>query len=99
MSLDRPVIDLCWRVSHGVLYTAERLVGAFTVRYLLFGTTCSALRWDRRSRAVSFSVTAVQLNAGAVVFVLFCSSCLVCLCASGSIPEFSARAGALRYLS
>ena len=27
MSLDRPVIDLCWRVSHGVLYTAERLVG------------------------------------------------------------------------
>ena len=25
--LDRPVIDLCWRVSHGVLYTAERLVG------------------------------------------------------------------------
>ena len=27
MSLDRPVINLCWRVSHGVLYTAERLVG------------------------------------------------------------------------
>ena len=27
MPLDRPVIDLCWRVSHGVLYTAERLVG------------------------------------------------------------------------
>ena len=27
MSLDRPVIDLCRRVSHGVLYTAERLVG------------------------------------------------------------------------
>ena len=27
MSLDRPVIDLCWRVSHGVLYTAEPLVG------------------------------------------------------------------------
>ena len=27
MSLDRPVIDLCWCVSHGVLYTAERLVG------------------------------------------------------------------------
>ena len=44
-------------------------------------------------------VTPVQLNAGAVVFVLFCSSCLVCLCGSGSIPEFSARAGAPRYLS
>ena len=27
MPLDRPVIDLCWRVSHGVLYTAKRLVG------------------------------------------------------------------------
>ena len=27
MYLDRPVVDLCWRVSHGVLYTAERLVG------------------------------------------------------------------------
>ena len=27
MPLDRPVIYLCWRVSHGVLYTAERLVG------------------------------------------------------------------------
>ena len=27
MSLDCPVIDLCWRVSHGALYTAERLVG------------------------------------------------------------------------
>ena len=25
--LDRPVIDLCWKVSHGVLYTAERLAG------------------------------------------------------------------------
>ena len=23
--LDRPVIDLCWKVAHGVLYTAERL--------------------------------------------------------------------------
>ena len=44
-------------------------------------------------------VTPVQLNAGAVVFVLFCSSWLVCLCGSGSIPEFSARAGAPRYLS
>ena len=27
MSLDRPVIDLCWRISHSVLYTAERRVG------------------------------------------------------------------------
>ena len=27
MPLDRPVIDLCWRVSHGVVYTLERLVG------------------------------------------------------------------------
>ena len=27
MSLDRLVIDLCWRFSHGVLYTGERLVG------------------------------------------------------------------------
>ena len=26
MSLDRPVTDLCWRVSYGVLHTAERLV-------------------------------------------------------------------------
>ena len=25
--LDRPVIDLCWKISHGVLYTAERLAG------------------------------------------------------------------------
>ena len=25
--LDLPVIDLCWKVSHGVLYTAERLAG------------------------------------------------------------------------
>ena len=25
--MDRPVIDLCWKVSHGVLYTAERLAG------------------------------------------------------------------------
>ena len=25
--LDRPVIDFCWKVSHGVLYTAERLAG------------------------------------------------------------------------
>ena len=39
-------------------------------------------------------VTLVQLNAGAIA-----SSCLVCLCGSGSIPEFSARAGAPRYLS
>ena len=23
--LDRPVIDLCWKIAHGVLYTAERL--------------------------------------------------------------------------
>ena len=43
-------------------------------------------------------VTPVQLNAGAVVFVLFCSSCLVCLSGSGSIPEFSVPAGAPRYL-
>ena len=27
MSLDCPVADLCWRVSDGVLYAAERLVG------------------------------------------------------------------------
>ena len=27
MPLDRPVIDLCWRVSHGLLYTLERLIG------------------------------------------------------------------------
>ena len=25
--LDRPVFDLCWKGSHGVLYTAERLAG------------------------------------------------------------------------
>ena len=25
--LNRPVIDLCWKISHGVLYTAERLAG------------------------------------------------------------------------
>ena len=25
--LDRPIIDLCWKVSHGVLYTAETLAG------------------------------------------------------------------------
>ena len=25
--LDRPVIDLSWKISHGVLYTAERLAG------------------------------------------------------------------------
>lgn len=23
--MDRPVIDLCWKIAHGVLYTAERL--------------------------------------------------------------------------
>ena len=44
-------------------------------------------------------VTPVQLNVGAVVFVLFCSSWLVCQCGSGSIPESSARAGAPWYLS
>ena len=44
-------------------------------------------------------VTPVQLNAGAVVFVFCCSSCLVCLCGSGSIPEFSARSGVPRYLN
>ena len=25
--LDRPVIDLCWKISHGVLFTADRLIG------------------------------------------------------------------------
>lgn len=25
-SIDRPVIDLCWKVAHGVVYTAERLI-------------------------------------------------------------------------
>ena len=44
-------------------------------------------------------LTPIQLNAGAVVFGLLCSSWLVCLCGLGSIPEFSARAGAPRYLS
>ena len=27
MNLDRPVIDLSWKVAHGVLYTADRLIG------------------------------------------------------------------------
>ena len=26
-NLDRPVIDLSWKVAHGVLYTADRLIG------------------------------------------------------------------------
>ena len=25
--LDRPVIDLCWKIAQGVLYTADRLIG------------------------------------------------------------------------
>ncbi|XP_067045854.1 uncharacterized protein [Acropora muricata] len=25
--LDRPVIDLCWKIAHGVLFTADRLIG------------------------------------------------------------------------
>ena len=25
--LDRPVINLCWKIAHGVLYTADRLIG------------------------------------------------------------------------
>ena len=25
--LDRPVIDLCWKIAHGVLFTADRLFG------------------------------------------------------------------------
>ena len=27
-SLDRPIVDLNWKVAHGVLYTASRLVGS-----------------------------------------------------------------------
>ena len=38
-------------------------------------------------------------DAGPVVFVFFCSSWLVCLCGSGSIPKSSACASAPRYLS
>ena len=25
-NIDRPVIDLCWKIAHGVVYTAERLI-------------------------------------------------------------------------
>ena len=32
-NIDRPVIDLCWKVAHGVVYTAERLISFGPVSY------------------------------------------------------------------
>ena len=40
-SIDRPVIDLSWKIAHGVLYTAARLF-SFGLNYgvFLFLSTC-----------------------------------------------------------
>ena len=52
--VDRPFIDLCWKVSHGVLYTAERLAGfgyalSFVLLLLSLFNICSStvLSWHQ----------------------------------------------------
>ena len=77
----------------GALFVVLSVVWYHLFNFTVLGSSFSCCVVFRRY------VTPVHLNAGAVVFVLFCSSRFVCLCGSGSIPEFSAHAGAARYLS
>ena len=46
MPLERQVIDLNWKVAHGVLYTAERYLHSVTIYLLIVSavTTWSLLR-------------------------------------------------------
>ena len=82
-----------------LLFRAAPLAPTLTIRHLLFGfsndellVVLSVFVYLINVLKSSFSccvvfrrnVTPFQLNAGAVVFVLFCSSWLVCLCGSGS---------------
>ena len=71
-SLDRPVIDLCWKVAHGVLYTAEHLVSfGYTVPLACFcSAPCESLRH------LFFDCPLAQTVLSWLQSLLFCSSLL-----------------------
>ena len=68
--LDRPVIDLFWKVSHGVLYTAERLVSfGYSVPLACFcSAPCESLRH------LFFDCPLAQSVLSWLQSLLFCSS-------------------------
>ena len=43
--LDRTVIDLCWKIAHGVLFTADRLIGWLFYRLVILSTPAAFLVW------------------------------------------------------
>ena len=56
-NIDRPVIDLWWKIAHGVVYSAERLISGWMFLPLVLVATswnlsniCFSLaRWQRAS--------------------------------------------------
>ena len=68
--LDRPVIDLCWKVSYGVLFTAERLVSlGYSVPLACFcSAPCESLRH------LFFDCPLAQSVLSWLQSLLFCSS-------------------------
>ena len=69
--VDRPVIDLAWKIAHGVLYTADRLASLVT----LFG--CLVFVILRLKLSIIFSSNALLLS---LFFLGFNPLCFVGLC-------------------
>lgn len=69
-SLDRPVIDLSWKISHGVLYTAARLF-SFGLNY---GVACFCRLAPETSEHLFFSCPLAQSVLGWLQSLMFRAS-------------------------